>query len=106
MVPQPAVECQRAVRTADNKRMDEAEFGGAKRDRTADLLVANEALSQLSYSPTRREQLRIILAVHRGNALRRAWVPGGDSCFLHRTFEAVKEGIQMGIGNLTLRHRG
>jgi hypothetical protein len=31
-------------------------FGGAKRDRTADLLVANEALSQLSYSPTRWEQ--------------------------------------------------
>ena len=26
--------------------------GGAERDRTADLLVANEALSQLSYSPT------------------------------------------------------
>ncbi len=25
---------------------------GAERDRTADLLVANEALSQLSYSPT------------------------------------------------------
>ena len=28
------------------------EFGGAGRDRTGDLLVANEALSQLSYSPT------------------------------------------------------
>ena len=28
--------------------------GGAERDRTADLLVANEALSQLSYSPTPR----------------------------------------------------
>ena len=27
-------------------------FGGAEQDRTADLLVANEALSQLSYSPT------------------------------------------------------
>jgi hypothetical protein len=27
-------------------------FGGAGRDRTGDLLVANEALSQLSYSPT------------------------------------------------------
>ena len=27
------------------------EFGGANRDRTDDLLVANEALSQLSYSP-------------------------------------------------------
>ena len=26
--------------------------GGAERDRTAGLLVANEALSQLSYSPT------------------------------------------------------
>ena len=26
-------------------------IGGAERDRTADLLVANEALSQLSYSP-------------------------------------------------------
>ena len=26
-------------------------YGGANRDRTGDLLVANEALSQLSYSP-------------------------------------------------------
>jgi hypothetical protein len=29
--------------------------GGAERDRTAGLLVANEALSQLSYSPTDSE---------------------------------------------------
>ena len=28
------------------------DYGGAERDRTAGLLVANEALSQLSYSPT------------------------------------------------------
>ena len=28
-----------------------AEVGGAGRDRTADLLIANEALSQLSYAP-------------------------------------------------------
>src|ERR1035441_11020800 len=28
-------------------------FGGASRDRTDDLIVANDALSQLSYSPTR-----------------------------------------------------
>ena len=27
-------------------------FGGADRDRTGGLLVANQALSQLSYSPT------------------------------------------------------
>ena len=32
----------------ENRRLD---IGGAERDRTADLLVANEALSQLSYSP-------------------------------------------------------
>jgi hypothetical protein len=32
-------------------------IGGAERDRTAGLLVANEALSQLSYSPTREEEL-------------------------------------------------
>jgi hypothetical protein len=29
-------------------------FGGASRDRTDDLIVANDALSQLSYSPTVR----------------------------------------------------
>jgi hypothetical protein len=32
-------------------------IGGAERDRTADLLVANEALSQLSYSPTPQREL-------------------------------------------------
>jgi hypothetical protein len=31
--------------------MDKERFGGAKRDRTADLLHAMQALSQLSYSP-------------------------------------------------------
>ena len=36
-------------------------FGGAERDRTADLLVANEALSQLSYSPSHQ-------ALYSGNA--------------------------------------
>ncbi len=30
---------------------DSLEIGGAKRDRTADLLHAMQALSQLSYSP-------------------------------------------------------
>ena len=30
-------------------------IGGASRDRTDDLIVANDALSQLSYSPTRRQ---------------------------------------------------
>jgi hypothetical protein len=30
-------------------------IGGASRDRTDDLIVANDALSQLSYSPIRRE---------------------------------------------------
>ena len=31
---------------------DSIEFGGASRDRTGDLLVANQALSQLSYGPS------------------------------------------------------
>src|ERR1700733_4133239 len=36
-----------------------ADFGGARRDRTADLLHAMQALSQLSYGPTRgRRTLR------------------------------------------------
>src|SRR6266704_3571210 len=36
----------------------EPEFGGASQDRTDDLIVANDALSQLSYSPTpRRDSL-------------------------------------------------
>ena len=33
-------------------------FGGAKRDRTADLLHAMQALSQLSYSPKGRHSDR------------------------------------------------
>ena len=32
------------------------EFGGARRDRTADLLHAMQALSQLSYGPMIREE--------------------------------------------------
>jgi hypothetical protein len=36
---------------ADAKR-DQVGVGGAEEDRTPDLLIANEALSQLSYGPT------------------------------------------------------
>ena len=42
-----AMEGRRADLEGDAKGI-----GGAERDRTAGLLVANEALSQLSYSPT------------------------------------------------------
>jgi hypothetical protein len=35
------------------KRLQCVSIGGASRDRTDDLIVANDALSQLSYSPTR-----------------------------------------------------
>ncbi len=35
-----------------------SDFGGARRDRTADLLHAMQALSQLSYGPTKRGTLR------------------------------------------------
>jgi hypothetical protein len=40
-----------------------SEIGGAERDRTAGLLVANEALSQLSYSPTKAGDTSLSLAV-------------------------------------------
>ena len=38
-------------------------FGGAKRDRTADLLLARQALSQLSYGPIMNIKLSITLVV-------------------------------------------
>jgi hypothetical protein len=38
-------------RGEDGHHSDRIGNGGAERDRTADLLIANEALSQLSYSP-------------------------------------------------------
>src|SRR5436305_7708445 len=40
-----------AKRSLAYRSTAEAKSGGAERDRTADLLIANEALSQLSYSP-------------------------------------------------------
>jgi hypothetical protein len=39
-----------------------AKFGGGKRDRTADLLHAMQALSQLSYTPVYRKNLPAKLA--------------------------------------------
>ena len=42
------------------------EIGGASRDRTDDLIVANDALSQLSYSPKfRRVSFLVILSAGR-----------------------------------------
>ena len=45
----PVLTCQISL-TADNKLLMTA-YGGADRDRTGDPLVANQVLSQLSYSP-------------------------------------------------------
>src|SRR5215475_9452690 len=39
---------------AQPKLAKRAKAGGARRDRTADLVIANDALSQLSYGPFRR----------------------------------------------------
>ena len=38
---------------------DKRDFGGARRDRTADLLHAMQALSQLSYSPKLRRRVTV-----------------------------------------------
>ena len=40
-------------------------FGGAMRDRTADLFAASEALSQLSYSPDLHTHHQLMLVVYR-----------------------------------------
>ena len=40
------------AKSKNPRRSEGSNFGGAKRDRTADLLHAMQALSQLSYSPT------------------------------------------------------
>ena len=43
--------------------MSEPEFGGASRARTDDLIVANDALSQLSYSPLEAADVPIGIAI-------------------------------------------
>jgi hypothetical protein len=49
------------------------EIGGPDQNRTDDLLIANETLSQLSYGPTRRE----VRAVPEPGAERGGiWLPG------------------------------
>ncbi len=53
----PDVDCITKAAKAETKTplcSEGWKFGGAKRDRTADLLHAMQALSQLSYSPTMR----------------------------------------------------
>ena len=39
--------------TCQPKLATRAKAGGARRDRTADLIIANDALSQLSYGPAK-----------------------------------------------------
>src|ERR1700737_3670445 len=60
--PQSSV-CHHSLTTEDRRLT--AESGGADRDRTGGLLVANQALSQLSYSPDPvagcRDRLRVLL---------------------------------------------
>jgi hypothetical protein len=49
---EPAAEILSAAK--DLSRQTARRLGGASRDRTDDLIVANDALSQLSYSPMRQ----------------------------------------------------
>jgi uncharacterized protein len=60
-------------------------IGGAERDRTADLLVANEALSQLSYSPTPQQTLRRAASFRTVSLCSLA----GDGCALQTLFKAL-----------------
>ena len=48
------------IRLAQPKQAQPAKAGGARRDRTDDLMLAKHALSQLSYGPvTRRRMLSL-----------------------------------------------
>src|SRR5262249_26953488 len=52
-------------RGGEEQMLSDRKDGGASRDRTDDLIVANDALSQLSYSPTRKKRvIRILTALH------------------------------------------
>jgi YggT family protein len=52
---------------AEPKQAQPAKAGGARRDRTADLVIANDALSQLSYGPLRARLKRMRKASNRGH---------------------------------------
>ena len=47
--PAKSLRCRHVIR--ETAAVTDRKFGGASRDRTDDLIVANDALSQLSYSP-------------------------------------------------------
>ena len=57
--------------------MDQADFGGAREDRTPDLVIANDALSQLSYGPV----AFLILHTGRRGALARGGQQRGQQGF-------------------------
>ncbi len=56
--PVPTVKglCPRPLDDGDLDETFLSAFGGGKRDRTADLLHAMQALSQLSYTPARKKR--------------------------------------------------
>ena len=60
------------------------DVGGAERDRTADLLIANEALSQLSYGPAKAQWA---IALRNPSASEAIYGPPPD---------AVKEAAKLG----------
>ena len=70
----------------------ESEFGGASRDRTDDLIVANDALSQLSYSPTQGKKycLDFTSATESGKIA----LPGSGAAGLHLNFPFPSKGFQ------------
>src|SRR5437588_4776739 len=65
-----------AVTASGNKNQPMA--GGARRDRTADLLIANEALSQLSYGPKAPRKARKIAVARLSSGA--SFTAGGIGC--------------------------
>ena len=61
--------------------------GGAERDRTADLLIANEALSHLSYSPIPDD--------HHDQVANSSWLMAPDNAYAALASQAIGWAVAM-----------
>ena len=78
-----------AIGLAEPKQAQPAKAGGARRDRTADLVIANDALSQLSYGPLGGRLTRSRPATAAIYNPRRAQVKNGESRGLPYVFPGL-----------------
>ena len=93
----PRYRRERAMSWASRRwgRRQERMFGGARRDRTADLLHAMQALSQLSYGPTRgaAKYAPLVAMSSAGSSRAFSQFEGQTKCEVHRFVTGWLTGI-------------